>query len=110
MKIALILALLSSVGCAHTKTQPSAQAPVAPSPVTAPHMAKPVSNTSKISCTKDADVRTLEVAQKGAGCSLDYEKFGKISSVSSSAVGLKHCEESKAKIRTKLEQAGFSCK
>jgi hypothetical protein len=111
MKIALILALLSFSSCAHTKNQSSTQAPMAsPQSGVAQHSATPMADTSKISCSKDTDTRTLEVIKKASGCSLQYDKFGKAASVASSAKGLKHCQESESKIRTKLEKSGFICK
>jgi hypothetical protein len=105
-----ILALLSFASCAHTKNQPQTQAPATPQPAVAQHVAAPIMDTSKMSCSKDSDVRTLEVIKKASGCSLRYSKFGKTTSASSSTVGLKHCQESETKIRTKLEKAGFACK
>jgi hypothetical protein len=110
MKTIIILALLSFSSCAHTKTQAPVQAPVTPQPAVVQHPAASDANASKVSCTRGTDVRTLEVVKKSAGCSLQYEKFGKTSSVASSDEGQKHCQDSQAKIRGKLEKAGFSCK
>jgi hypothetical protein len=109
MKAIIILAILSFSSCAHTKTQPVAQAPVTPQPAVTQHPAA-AENASKLSCTKGSDVRTLEVVKKSEGCSLQYEKFGKMSSVASSEKGMKHCQDSETKIKTKLEKSGFSCK
>jgi hypothetical protein len=111
MKMTLILALLTFASCAHTKNQPSTQAPLtSPQPVATQHAAVPAMSSPKVSCSKDADIRTLEVVKKASGCSLQYDKSGKTASVASSATGLKHCEESESKIRTKLEKNGFVCK
>jgi hypothetical protein len=110
MKLIIVLAILSFSSCAHTNTQPTAQtqSPASPQPDAA-QAAAPTPKRAKVSCKNGADIRTLEIVKKGSGCSLQYGKFGKISSVSSAADGQTHCEDSQDKITTKLEKSGFTC-
>jgi hypothetical protein len=110
MKVIFVLAILSFSSCAHTNTQPTAQTQSPTSPQ--PEAAQETSLTPKrvkVSCKNGSDVRTLEIVKKGTGCSLQYGKFGKVSSVASAADGQTHCEDSQDKITTKLEKSGFTC-
>lgn len=116
MKYAVILALLFAMGCASKKKEKEATLPepittAAPAPTPAPPVVPKDSDSSqKMTCTKDKDVRDLEVVKKGAkGCALNYTKAGKTTEAATSSIGAKHCESSEAKIRGKLEKSGFKC-
>lgn len=117
MKWILILTMIAFSGCASAKKQSPAQTPSteAVSATASAHKVNtsisPVSPTDeeKISCTRAAENRTLEVTKKGAGCELNYSKAGKSSAVASSSHGVGHCMESAKKISAKLGKAGFKC-
>lgn len=116
MKWTVILAALALFGCASPKKQTLAETPRPRASGVPSSVASAASSASaktsemvKISCKKDAEIRTLEVVTTGSGCALDYNKAGKTASVASSSHGSKHCIESQKKLRSKLEKAGFSC-
>lgn len=108
MRWIIILTALAMAGCASTKKQPSAPITASPSTTSQSSM-QAAPDSTKVSCTKDTETRTLEVLKKGPGCVLDYRKFGKAAEVASSSHSLKHCMRSQKKIREKLERSGFMC-
>jgi hypothetical protein len=111
-KTLVILAVLSFVGCASSKSKPTSTQPNASatkSSSTSSAQAAPSAAPTKLSCTRDTETRVLEIVAQGGGCSLNYTKEGKTSPVASSSHGTKHCADSQKKISTKLEKAGFKC-
>lgn len=111
-KLTIVLMTLMLVGCASAKKQTTPDKPVTASATTTQAVAPASSESSggmKMACTKAGENRILEVIKKGPGCALEYTKDGRTSAVASSMHGTKHCNESRKKIRSKLELAGFSC-
>jgi hypothetical protein len=107
VKWVIAFGVLSLAAC--SKTEPPAP-PVATSNVVAASPAIATNaETPKIQCKKGKETRTLEVTKKASGYLLDYEKLGKMTTVSKSPVGLNQCMQEEKKIRTKLEHSGFTC-
>jgi hypothetical protein len=110
MKWTIALAVLVFSGCAKTSAPPTS---VAAAPATSPSVATKASasasETPKVSCKRGKEIRTLEVTQKSPGYLLDYEKLGKMITVSKSPIGLNQCMQVEKKIEKKLEHAGFTC-
>lgn len=120
MKYLIFAAALVFGGCStpqkqadSTSTNSASQATQAivrpPQPGPAPGMIKADYDGDKLACSKGRESRMLEILKKASGCELKYTKAGRSSFISSSARGKKHCESSKAKLREKLEKAGFLC-
>ncbi|HMN68563.1 MAG TPA: hypothetical protein PKC28_08485 [Bdellovibrionales bacterium] len=63
-----------------------------------------------VECESKADKRALAVRPKGDGCELGYTKSGQEAVVATSAKGSAHCEATLNKIKTRLLEAGFTCK
>ena len=104
-----------SFSCASTGKSP-APAPSA-SPAAAPAAAAKTAPAAEkkaaageVSCVAGEDKRVLAVVADGTGCRLDYTKAGETNAVATSVNGVTHCEDTRTKIRTKLEVAGFACK
>lgn len=128
MRRILVLSIFILAACASAKQKPStpppaAQAPAPTAPATlataptksavkTPSAASsaPAENPVDLACENHKDLRELGIEKKDKGCSLNYTKAGKLTSVASSAHGLKHCMDVQKKIRNKLETAGFKCK
>lgn len=114
-KTPILFPLFLSLGlaaCAAPAKKDEAPKPAAP----AAAAAKPAEKTpgkadpmALVTCMSASETRTLSIGTKENGCKLHYEKGGKPSVVATSASGTKHCEETRAKIRKKLETAGWKC-
>lgn len=118
MKYLILLALVVSAGCASKKTQAPAAAPTAaadsettaaPDAIKAKPSSTAAAASGKLTCTLKEDVRTLEVVNKEQGCEFQYTKSGNMHVDATSQMGTQHCEHVKAKVRTKLEGAGYQC-
>lgn len=101
-------------GCASAKKQSDTAAPVtAKAPAVTQDTnaggGKTEDDFGKTTCTQGEETRLLEITKSDAGCTLNYTKGGKAAAVSSAVHGTKHCVDSKNKIRTKLEAAGYTC-
>ena len=110
MKRFLILAVIGLAGCTTTKNGPAPSSPppqisTASSSALATPAAAP--DLEVLSCTKGKETRKLQVSKKTSGCSLEYTKFGKTNSPASSTHGIKHCVDSKEKVRKHLEASGL---
>lgn len=60
-------------------------------------------------CTNGKDARTVKNIASKTGCQVMYTKAGKESEVASSSKSDAHCKDVVAKMRGKLEAAGFKC-
>ncbi len=113
VKWVVALGVLSLAAC--SKSQPPSSTSVAtnaaaatpPAATTAPTVKTP--DIAKIQCKKGKETRVLEVTKKDSGYLLDYEKLGKMTTVSKSPVGLNQCMQEEKKIQSKLEHSGFNC-
>ena len=109
----LVFAILI-VGLVHCSSAPKNQPPETAQPESqVTTVAPPIAvspDLQKFTCMKGGETRALEVAKKDAGCELNYSKSGKSSVVASSSHGVKHCVNSRDKIRDKLTKAGYACK
>lgn len=110
VKLTITIAVLSFAGCSKSETpaNPPSAATTAATTV-ATQAAAPAPNSTKVSCKRGKEVRTLEITKKAAGCLLDYQKKGKTTAVSKSPNGLDHCKQEEIRIQTKLEHVGFTC-
>lgn len=63
-----------------------------------------------VSCSHGTDSRQLVVQTKEAGCILHYTKYGKTEEAGASKRNVEICKASLAKIRSRLEAAGYQCK
>ena len=92
-------------------TQPTPAQPIAPPQAIQKPKAEDAGtpNLAKLSCNRGNEIRVVEIVKQGNGCTVNYTKGGKTTSVASSAKGLKHCEDSQKKIQAHLEGAGFKC-
>lgn len=88
---------------------PSPTSPVAEKPSTSPEATR-TSGPTAVTCVHDGDTRVLQRQMSGTGCNLNYTKYGKTASVVKSTSGSESCEKVEAKIRSKLESAGYDCK
>lgn len=109
MKYLVFLTALYFAGCANSEkksTPPPIEKPAAPP--TAPKVVTPP-NDQKLSCSHGSETRILEIVKKGNECALNYTKAGKVTAVATASHGSKHCNDSKERIRAKLEKGDFKC-
>jgi hypothetical protein len=121
--LTVMVALLLTSGCSMVTKTPVPAAPPAQSvetPQTPPSTDKAPSATKtpeptqeanpRVTCVHESDTRVLQLQAAGAGCSLNYTKYGKTASVAKSTTGIEPCEKVEQKIRSKLESVGYDCK
>ena len=106
MKYYVVLAVFALAACAGGEKKSTENPPLAAPVVQKPD---PKPESTKLSCAKGDETRTLEVIKTLSGCTLNYTKRGKIEAAASSTHGTQHCEKSKDKIRATLEKSGFQC-
>ncbi|MEQ1878657.1 MAG: hypothetical protein ABL958_18585 [Bdellovibrionia bacterium] len=62
-----------------------------------------------IECKSGTDVRKLVIIDKGAGCEVEYTKFGDTKVIGGAQFERDICTNVVGKVRGTLEGAGFSC-
>ncbi len=63
----------------------------------------------QVTCAKGKDNRTLAIRSEGSGCEVVYTKFEQENVIATSQNGMSHCEATIGKVKSNLENAGFSC-
>lgn len=71
--------------------------------------AAPVTIGQTTTCSKGADVRILEIQNKGTGCVLMYTKAGVAKNTAQSANSDALCKKVAGNIRKTLEASGYVC-
>lgn len=105
--VLMLFGLGTSCASSAKKPEPAA-APEAKPTTAAPAVAAAPANPGVV-CKFETEERKLEVANQGAGCVVNYTKSGKTNAVASALNGRTHCETVLARIRKKLEDAGYHC-
>ncbi len=62
-----------------------------------------------LTCSGGAGERKLVIAGKDKGCELQYTKNDKLEVIATQKIGKSFCEEKLAKVKGKLEGAGYKC-
>lgn len=60
-------------------------------------------------CANGKDKRSLEIRPAGSGCEVVYTKFEQENVIASGSTGKGYCEQTVEKVKSNLENAGFSC-
>lgn len=107
----LLVTMFAAGGCSTTSRAPQTAPPAAAvttpaAPTTAAKPAVPAKD--ELTCQRGKEERWLSIENvQPKGCKLNYPQT--TTAVAWSSFGVKHCEQVRDRIKTKLEDAGFKC-
>lgn len=110
--VAILFAGCASSQKANSETataKTASAAPAAQHSANAKAAAEKTETQAGLICTNGKDARTVKNIASKTGCQVMYTKAGKESEVASSSKSDAHCKDVVAKMRGKLEAAGFKC-
>ena len=112
--ILLVIGLSIAVGaCAHNKggsKKSGSSSKGAPKSSEAAVKIADAKTERSIDCKIDGDTRTLElVTPESGGCAVRYTKFNNTNVAARAMNDMNYCEETYDRIKSRLEDAGFSC-
>lgn len=114
MKVLLVSLTLVLVACSSQPNQKSSSVSNQSKPQTGVNGAAPLTQydnvIGEIECKNKNDIRKITNSKvKSGGCAVDYTKFSETNQVAVAKYNMDHCLTVFDRIKSKLEDAGFSC-